>query len=74
MIPRQENSFWALIGFFLAGLCFLLVVLLAGFIAPYNYMTQDRMHPYVPPTRIHFVDCDGKLHLRPFVYVTKASG
>jgi peptide/nickel transport system permease protein len=46
-------------------------VILASFVAPYNYETQDRLHPYAPPTRLHFVDCAGKSHLRPFVYVTK---
>lgn len=49
------------------------VVVLAGFIAPYSFETQDREHPYAPPTRLHFVDCAGKFHLRPFVYVTKAA-
>jgi peptide/nickel transport system permease protein len=47
-------------------------VLLAGFVAPYDYETQHRLHPYAPPTRLHFVDCAGKFHFRPFVYVTKA--
>jgi peptide/nickel transport system permease protein len=47
------------------------VVVLAGFIAPYSFETQEREHPYAPPTRLHFVDCSGKFHLRPFVYVTK---
>jgi peptide/nickel transport system permease protein len=47
------------------------VVLLAGFIAPYSFETQERLSPYAPPTRLHFIDCQGKLHLRPFVYVTK---
>lgn len=50
------------------------VVLLAGFIVPYSFDTQDRLHPYAPPTHLHFVDCQGKFHLRPFVYVTKLSG
>src|SRR5215469_18268140 len=50
------------------------VVLLAGFIAPYSFDTQDRLHPYAPPTHLHFVDCQGKFHLRPFVYVTKPAG
>ncbi len=35
------------------------VVALAGFCAPYNYETQDRQHPYAPPTRVHFIDCAG---------------
>ncbi|MGC2696608.1 MAG: ABC transporter permease [Candidatus Angelobacter sp.] len=47
------------------------VVVLAGFLAPYSFETQDRLHAYAPPTRVHFVDCQGKFHLRPFVYVTK---
>lgn len=50
------------------------MVAVAGFIAPYNFETQDREHPYAPPTRLHFVDCSGKFHFRPFVYVTKAAG
>ena len=28
-------------------------------------------HPYARPTHLHFVDCSGKFHFRPFVYVTK---
>jgi peptide/nickel transport system permease protein len=48
------------------------MVALAGFIAPYSFETQEREHPYAPPTRVHFVDCAGKVHLRPFVYVTKS--
>src|ERR1700759_857969 len=46
-------------------------VMLAGFIAPYDYETQDREHPYAAPSRIHFVNCQGKLYFRPFVYATK---
>jgi peptide/nickel transport system permease protein len=48
-------------------------VILAGFAAPYDYETQNRLRPYAPPTRLHFVDCAGKFHFRPFVYVTKAA-
>lgn len=47
-----------------------LLVLFAGFIAPYNYASQDREHPYAQPSRLHFVDCSGQFHLRPFIYVT----
>jgi peptide/nickel transport system permease protein len=49
------------------------VVVLAGFVAPYSYATQERQHPYATPTRVHFVDCQGRFHLRPFVYVTKSA-
>ena len=44
-----------------------LVLLLAGFLAPYDPTTQDREHPYAPPTRLHFKDAS-EWHLRPFVY------
>lgn len=44
---------------------------LAGFIAPYHYATQDRLHPYASPALPHLLDCSGKLHLHPFVYGTK---
>jgi peptide/nickel transport system permease protein len=49
----------------LAGLHLLL--LLAGFVAPYDPTTQNRELPYAPPTRLHFIDGSG-FHLRPFVY------
>jgi len=44
-----------------------LVVIFAGFIAPYGPSVQNRELPYAPPTRVHFVDTSG-FHLRPFVY------
>jgi len=49
-----------------------LAALLAGFLAPYSYESQDRMHPYAAPARLHWVDCAGTLHARPFVYVTRS--
>ena len=44
-----------------------LVLLFAGFFAPYDSTTQNRELPYAPPTRLHFKDSSG-FHLRPFVY------
>jgi peptide/nickel transport system permease protein len=44
-----------------------LVLLFAGFFAPYDPTTQNRELPYAPPTRVHFKDSSG-FHLRPFVY------
>jgi peptide/nickel transport system permease protein len=44
------------------------VMLVAGLIAPYDYAVQNREFSFAPPTRIHFVDTNGKFHLRPFVY------
>jgi peptide/nickel transport system permease protein len=45
-----------------------LVVLLAGFFGPYDPATQNREAPSCPPTRVHWVGPDGRLHWRPFVY------
>jgi peptide/nickel transport system permease protein len=45
-----------------------LAVFGAGFLAPYDVAEQDRELPFAPPTRIHFVDDQGTIHLlRPFV-------
>lgn len=53
----------------LAGLALIHVILLfAGFFAPYTAAEQDRSLPYAPPSRLHVVDADGTIHLRPFVY------
>jgi len=48
------------------------LVLLAGFFAPYDFASQNRLLSFAPPSRIHIVDAQGKLHLRPFVYSWKA--
>src|SRR5579884_788162 len=45
-----------------------LVALFSSFFAPYPCAAQHRDFPYAPPTRVHFVDAAGRLHLRPFVY------
>ncbi|PYY17298.1 MAG: peptide ABC transporter permease, partial [Acidobacteria bacterium] len=44
------------------------VMLLGGFIAPYDYAVQNREYSFVPPTRIHVIDRLGHFHIRPFVY------
>jgi|HubBroStandDraft_4_1064222.scaffolds.fasta_scaffold17314_4 peptide/nickel transport system permease protein len=44
------------------------IVGLAGFFGPYDPAAQNREVPSCPPTRLHWVDRDGGLHLRPFVY------
>jgi peptide/nickel transport system permease protein len=43
-------------------------ILLAGFVAPYDPAIQNREFPFAPPARIHFVDSEGQVHLRPFIY------
>jgi peptide/nickel transport system permease protein len=45
-----------------------LAVLCAGFLSPEDPVAQNRDLSFAPPTRLHFVDPAGVLHLRPFVY------
>jgi peptide/nickel transport system permease protein len=45
-----------------------LTTIVAGFVAPDDPATQNRALAFVPPTRLHFQDRAGRLHLRPFVY------
>ena len=57
----------------LAMLCLGVLILLYGgaifadFLSPYSYQNEERNYSYCSPSRIHFVDEQGKL-TRPFVY------
>jgi peptide/nickel transport system permease protein len=62
---NRRYTFWGLLALLAV---FHLIVLFAGFVAPYSYSQQNRDFPYAPPTRIHFVDARGHFHFRPFVY------
>ncbi|HET9000768.1 MAG TPA: ABC transporter permease [bacterium] len=42
----------------------------ADVVAPYSLDFADREHFYHPPLLPRFVDAEGRLHLRPFVYET----
>src|SRR6267142_4956048 len=66
---RVSRRFWVALSFLAAVH---LVVLCAGFFAPYHYSTQNRAYPFAPPTRIHFIDSQGGWHWRPFVYAIVA--
>jgi peptide/nickel transport system permease protein len=48
------------------------LILFAGFVAPYDFSTQNRELTFAPPARIHFLDAQGNLHARPFVYGLKS--
>ena len=48
--------------------------LFAGFIAPYNYATQHREQPYMPPSKVHWYDPDSRLHFHPYIYKVVVSG
>jgi peptide/nickel transport system permease protein len=45
-----------------------LAVVVPGFFAPYSPNAQNRSLAFAPPTRIHFLDPQHRLHFRPFVY------
>jgi peptide/nickel transport system permease protein len=62
---RSAAAAFALVAIHLAVLC-------AGFLAPYAPTSQDRQLPFAPPTRLRFVDDQGRPHLRPFVYALVA--
>lgn len=66
---RRVYKLWITLAL-LAG--FHLAILFAGFLAPYGFSTQNRDFAYAPPSRIHFVDVQGKFHVRPFVYEWEA--
>jgi peptide/nickel transport system permease protein len=45
-----------------------LATVFAGFLSPHDPAAQHRDLSFAPPTRLHFIDAAGRLHLRPFVY------
>jgi peptide/nickel transport system permease protein len=59
----------AVLPVFLLCVIYLLVVA-AGFIAPYDYALQTRDAVLSPPTKVHWIDSNGVFHFRPFVYRT----
>ena len=44
-----------------------LTVVFAGFLAPYNYDTQHRDQPFMPPSRVHWYDRDSRFPLHPYI-------
>jgi len=66
---RLKRHKTAMVGLYVL-IALYLGAILADFVAPYTYDSEARKLSYAPPTRIHFVDAEGKFHLRPFIYVT----
>lgn len=65
---RFKRSRPAIIG----GLMALMLVILAifsDFFAPKDPRELDMAASFTPPQRIHFVDAEGRFHLRPFTYL-----
>src|SRR2546426_7056623 len=67
---NRPVHFWIVLPLLAA---FHVVVLFAGFFAPYNFPVKTREMLFAAPTRLHLVDARGKFHLRPFVYVALGS-
>jgi peptide/nickel transport system permease protein len=78
--PKTEaRSHWALIfrqfrrhrlamtGLVILVILYTTTVMFPGFVAPYGKL-QAFDDTYFPPQKIRFVDADGRLHLRPFIY------
>ena len=63
MIRRRKLAKWLAVLVALHG-----VIACAGFVAPYDPVAQDRQHPYAPPSKLHFLDKQGRVHMRPFFY------
>ena len=55
----------------LGGLMIVTLIMLAvfaDFFCPHDFERTDLKQTNTPPPRVHFVDKDGRFHLRPFVY------
>ena len=63
MIRRLKLAKWLAVLVALHG-----VIACAGFFAPYDPVAQDRQHPYAPPSKLHFLATQGRVHMRPFLY------
>lgn len=58
----------------LGGIIILILAVLAifaPFFSPHDYLDYKPDKAFQPPQRLHFVDSNGKFHLRPFVYNLK---
>jgi peptide/nickel transport system permease protein len=63
MTRRRKLAKWLAVLVALHG-----VIACAGFFAPYDPVAQDRQHPYASPSKLHFLDKQGRVHMRPFFY------
>ena len=49
-------------------LMLVILAVFADFFSPTSISSIDLQASFIPPQRIHFIDTEGKFHLRPFVY------
>jgi peptide/nickel transport system permease protein len=43
-------------------------VIFAEFVEPFNPRLPNQGFQYLPPQKIHFIDQEGRFHIRPFIY------
>ena len=58
----------AMVGTVIVGFFIVTGTLFCEFFATHNIYERDSDYILCPPQKIHFVDADGRFHLRPFVY------
>jgi peptide/nickel transport system permease protein len=66
-LAKLKRHKLALVGLFVLVALYMMC-LFAEFVAPYHFDNESRANSYNPPTRIHFIDAEGKFHFVPFVY------
>jgi len=59
---------WRLAGPLTALVAIHLATLVGGFLAPNSALEQNRDLAWAPPSKLRFLDANGRLHPRPFVY------
>jgi len=64
---RFRRSRVSIIGAFMV-LMLVVLAIFADFFSPTSISQIDLQASFIPPQQIHFIDHDGKFHLRPFVY------
>src|SRR5262245_50398767 len=62
----------ALVGSTVLGI-FIFIALFAEFLSPYTPTARTPDYLYGKPQRLHFIDAEGKFHLRPFTYSLSAA-
>ena len=67
MWGRFKSNKLAIVAFFILAILYGSMIF-AEFVAPRDPRDRNMGFLYAPPSRIHFVDAEGKFHWRPFVY------
>ncbi len=72
ILLRLSKHRLAQVSFVVLGILYL-QALFAQFIAPQGLTTYNSVYVNCPPSRIRFIDAEGRFHLRPFVHALESS-